>query len=145
MSFAALADTFSASPSGPITAIPYAALLGVHYEIAGAEVTLSVPFERALVGQPSPPRLHGGAVAGMLELAAAAQVVLALKDERPLPEIAPVNVTVDYLRAGQPERTFIAARIVRLGRRIANVNVEAWQADRDRPIAAAHTNLIIRR
>ena len=50
----------------------------------------------------------------------------------------PIDVTVDYLRSGRPVDTYARAQIKRLGRRVANVHVEAWQEARDRPIAALH-------
>lgn len=145
MSFDALAVAMAEADSGPIAAVPYAGLLGAEYRIDGDEVTLVAPFQKALIGTPSPARLHGGAVAGLMELAATAQMIHALREEETLPTIAPVNVTVDYLRGGQTETTYAAARIVRMGRRIANVNVEAWQEDRNRPIAAAHMNVMLKR
>ena len=52
---------------------------------------------------------------------------------RPLPKT--IDLTVDYLRPGQPRDAFAAARIVRSGRRYASVHVEAWQEDRGRLFA----------
>ena len=57
--------------------------------------------------------------------------------------IKPINVTVDYLREGALEDSFAEAFIMRMGRRVANVRVEAWQGERKRLIAAAHMNLLI--
>jgi len=57
----------------------------------------------------------------------------------------PVNVTVQYMRGGIYHDTFAAARVTRLGKRVANVEAHAWQTDRDRPIAAAQMNLLLRR
>jgi acyl-coenzyme A thioesterase PaaI-like protein len=33
--------------------------------------------------------------------------------------------------------------VVKQGRRVANVRVEAWQGDPDRPVAAAHAHFIL--
>ncbi|MEE4349763.1 MAG: PaaI family thioesterase [Pacificimonas sp.] len=145
MSFDALAAAMADEPEGAVESIPYARLLGARYRIQGDAVELVAPFKSALIGSPVPPRLHGGAVAGLMELGAVAQLIHTLREEERLPTIKPVNVTVDYLRGGQPEDTVIGARIVRLGRRIANMNVEAWQGDPDKPIAAAHMNIMLGR
>jgi uncharacterized protein (TIGR00369 family) len=114
---------------------PYAALLGLRRD---GDVMV-MPFQVPLIG--SPGRLHGGAVAGLMEIAAnvAVRDVLAGADAA----LKPVNVTVDYLREGAPEDTFAQAIIQRMGRRVANVRVEAWQGDRGRLIAAARTNILI--
>jgi acyl-coenzyme A thioesterase PaaI-like protein len=100
-----------------------------------------MPFQYLLIG--SPGRLHGGTVAGLMEIAAIFAVRDALAGEAAL--LKPVNVSVDYLREGAPEDTFAEAIIQRLGRRVANVRVEAWQSDRTRLIAAARTNMLILR
>lgn len=114
---------------------PYAAMLGLRRE----GPVLVMPFQVALIG--SPGRLHGGAVAGLMEIAANFAVREALGGEEA--QLKPVNVTVDYLREGAPEDTSAEAVIQRIGRRVANVRVEAWQADRSRLIAAARMNILI--
>jgi acyl-coenzyme A thioesterase PaaI-like protein len=59
------------------------------------------------------------------------------------PQLKPINITVQYLAAGKSRTSFAVGRITRLGRRNANVTVEAWQDDRDRPIATAVMNILI--
>jgi acyl-coenzyme A thioesterase PaaI-like protein len=78
-----------------------------------------------------------------MEIAAGIAVRDALADDSA--RMKPVNVTVDYLREGAPEDCFAEAIIMRLGRRVANVRVEAWQGDRTRLIAAARMNMLILR
>jgi uncharacterized protein (TIGR00369 family) len=114
---------------------PYAAMLGLRREGS----VLVMPFQYLLIG--SPGRLHGGTVAGLMEIAANLVVREALGDEPA--QLKPVNVTVDYLREGAPEDTHAEAIIQRMGRRVANVRVEAWQSDRSRLIAAARMNILI--
>lgn len=116
---------------------PYATLLGLRRE----GTALVMPFQYLLIGAPG--RLHGGTVAGLMEMAANIAVRDALGGEPAL--LKPINVTVDYLREGAPEDTFAEAFIQRIGRRVANVRVEAWQSDRARLIAAARTNILILR
>ena len=116
---------------------PYAAMLGLRVE----GQVLVMPFGVHLIG--SPGRLHGGSLAGLMEIAANFAVRRALAGEEAT--IKPINVTVDYLREGAMEDSFAEATIMRMGRRVANVRVEAWQADRARLIAAARMNLLIAR
>ena len=116
---------------------PYATMLGLVRSDAG----FTMPFGVHLIG--SPGRLHGGAVAGLMEIAANVCVRDAVDD--PGTSLKPVNVTVDYLREGRMEDTHAEAFILRLGRRVANVRVEAWQGDRNRLIAAARMNVLVLR
>ncbi len=113
---------------------PYATRLGLRVEGS----TLVMPFSPTLIGAPG--RLHGGTIAGLLELASLSAVLRAVEAGV---QAKPINVTVDYLREGRPEDTRAEATILRLGRRIANVRAEAWQGARDRPIAAARLNILL--
>ncbi|WP_448586420.1 PaaI family thioesterase [Thermaurantiacus sp.] len=113
---------------------PYATRLGLRIEGSA----LVMPFSPTLIGAPG--RLHGGTIAGLLELASLSAVLRAVEAGV---QAKPINVTVDYLREGRPEDTRAEATILRLGRRIANVRAEAWQGARDRPIAAARLNILL--
>ena len=104
----------------------------------GARVTM--PFADGLNGRPG--FLHGGAIAGLLENTAWVAVLDALPEGA---KIKPISVTVDFLRGGDSVETFAEAEIVRLGRRIANVLVTAWQDDRAKPIATANLKMMIER
>ena len=119
---------------------PYAELLRLRAETDEHGAPLFVmPFHDDVVGRPG--YLHGGAIAGLLEFAAFMTLRQALGDRSA--EMKPINVTVDYMRGGQPRDTFAAATIERLGGRIANVEAQAWQKDRSEPIAAAQMNFLL--
>ncbi|MEC8178878.1 MAG: PaaI family thioesterase, partial [Pseudomonadota bacterium] len=60
-------------------------------------------------------------------------------------QLKPINITVQFLAAAKKEPLFAKARITKLGRRSANVTVEAWQEERDRPRASAVMNVMIAR
>ncbi len=135
------AATLRSQHHGRLDMLPYAALLGLDFERDDSEVRLRMPYADALIG--SPGRLHGGSIAGMLEIAGLAAVLLALPDDGRTPRLRPVTVTVDFMREGVQQDTFAAAEITRLGRRIVNVSSRAWQYDRGRPIAAANINFLL--
>lgn len=120
---------------------PYAQLLGVRLEQDddGAPV-LVMPFGDQALGRPG--FLHGGAIGGLLEVTAIATLKATLDADV---TIKPINLTVDYMRGGREAETRAAATIRRLGTRIANVDVHAWQDDRDRPIAAARLTFLLKR
>jgi acyl-coenzyme A thioesterase PaaI-like protein len=120
----------------------YARSLGitVQGEDAGMPV-LTVTFGPMVEGRPQ--HFHGGATAGLLETAGYAALRTALLAAGRDPQLKPINITVQYLAAGKSKASFAVGRITRLGRRNANVAVEAWQDDRSRPIATAVMNILM--
>lgn len=107
----------------------------------GGMPVLSVEFGSMVEGRPQ--HFHGGATAGLLETAGYAALRTALLAAGRDPELKPINITVQYLAAGKSKPSFAVGRITRLGRRNANVAVEAWQDDRTRPIATAVMNILM--
>ncbi len=120
---------------------PYAQLLGLRIDDSDGECRLVMPFTDDVVGRPG--YLHGGAIAGLLEFAAFTTLARAIGDEAV--GMKPITVTVDFLRGGSGYDTFAAARIQRLGSRMANVEATAWQSDRATPIASARLNFLLER
>jgi uncharacterized protein (TIGR00369 family) len=120
---------------------PYAELLGLRTERGpDGELLWVMPFREEVVGRPG--FLHGGAIAGLLEFAALGTLYEALG---PGSTARPINVSVDFMRAGTDHDTVAAAVVTRLGKRVANVEAHAWQQERAKPIAAARMNLLVRR
>ncbi|MEW6598586.1 MAG: PaaI family thioesterase [Pseudomonadota bacterium] len=123
-----------------IAGIPYARYLGVKAELAGDEMTAILPYADLLIGNPTLPALHGGVLGAFMEMTAVAQIALLQKAAR---QPRTIGVTVEYLRSGRPVATYARAQIKRLGRRIANVEVEAWQETRSAPIALLHGRFLL--
>lgn len=121
---------------------PYAAALGVERCAGDGPPVLLMPFADDVVGRPG--FLHGGAIAGLLELAALAALEDGLAAEGGA-SITPVSVTVDFMRGGRDKPTFAAGIVTRLGKRMANVDATAWQDDRAQPIARARMNYLLER
>jgi uncharacterized protein (TIGR00369 family) len=122
---------------GLLDAWPYARFLGVRLEAGSAGPVAVLPFAPRLIGNPILPALHGGVVASFLELAALARLDAAGRRART------IDITVDYLRPARPVTFYAQARILKLGRRAANLAVEAWQEDRDSPVAALRGHFMI--
>lgn len=120
--------------------VPYARFLGIQLEARGEELTFILPRKEDNIGNPTLPALHGGAVAGFMEQSALVFLLLAMGEPR-LPKT--IDFTIDYLRAGHFRDTFAECRVTRLGRRVANVNIEAWQVRRDDPIAIARAHFLL--
>jgi uncharacterized protein (TIGR00369 family) len=120
--------------------IPYARFLGMRAEIAGDEMTAILPYSEKLIGNPLLPALHGGVTGAFMEMTAMAQLSVSERRES-LPR--PIGVTVEYLRSGKPVTTYARAQVKKVGRRIANVSVEAWQETRAAPIATLHAHFLL--
>lgn len=120
--------------------IPYINYLGISFETVSDELIAKLAFKHELIGNPSLPALHGGVIGGFLETAAIVQVARESKI-RILPKT--IDITIDYLRSGRPLDTFARATITKHGRRVANVQVIAWQDDPEKPIAAAHGHFLL--
>ncbi len=124
-----------------IEAVPFVTFLGIGLSRgAGGEIVATLRPSPHVVGNPTIPALHGGAIASLLEMAAIA-VVLWEQEPEVLPR--PVTLTYDYLRSARPAELSATARIVRRGRRVCTVRAEAWQEDRARPVAAANATLLL--
>ena len=126
--------------SAALARIPYASFLGVRAELKGDELTLVLPYSEHLVGNPLLPALHGGVVGALMELTAITQLAISSKSET---FAKTIDIGVDYLRSGKPIDTYARARVVKIGRRIANVQAEAWQNERSQPIAAMHGHFLV--
>ncbi|MES2035276.1 MAG: PaaI family thioesterase [Pseudomonadota bacterium] len=120
--------------------IPYAQFLGMRIELAGDEMTAILPFGQHIVGNPVLPAIHGGVLGAFMEMTALAQLLLTEGTARQ-PRV--IDVSIEYLRSGRPLTTYARAEIKKVGRRIANVHVEAWQDKRAAPIAALRGHFLV--
>ncbi len=129
-----------------IEGIPYLRFLGIRLDVRGDELTVILPYNRHFIGNPDIPALHGGVTASLLEITATVdlclkRLALDIKNgDKPLePQeiVLPktISFSVDYLRGGAPKDSFAKAKINRMGRRYASVQVEAWQDERTRLFA----------
>jgi uncharacterized protein (TIGR00369 family) len=119
---------------------PYALGLGFFVDrMEGAVPVLACDFSARVVGRQG--FWHGGALSGLLEMAALSAVRAALGAEAG--RLKPVNVSIQFMRGGVDKRTYAAGRIVRMGRRLVNVTAEAWQDDRTRLLATAQLHVMI--
>jgi len=120
--------------------IPYARFLGVRVELHGDEMTAVLPYSQHIIGNPTLPALHGGVIGAFMEMTAVLQLSIVEAQQR---QPKTVDVNIDYLRSGRPQDTYARALIKKAGRRIANVQVEAWQETRAAPIAALHGHFLL--
>lgn len=121
--------------------VPYVRFLGMRVELAGDEMTAVLPFERKLIGNPMLPAIHGGVIGAFMEMTALAQLTL-VQPGRRVPKT--IDVTIEYLRSAGPKDIYARAILRKVGRRVANVQVEAWQDSRAKPVAGLTGHFLLR-
>ncbi|OLF54966.1 PaaI family thioesterase [Pseudomonas chlororaphis] len=117
--------------------IPYARLIGIECSRQGDELLFRLPANPDNIGNPLLPALHGGVIAGFMELAAALHLLI-YTGAPGVPKI--IDFSLDYLRAGQFRDTYARCQVGRQGRRVANVAITAWQSRMEEPIATARAH-----
>jgi uncharacterized protein (TIGR00369 family) len=120
---------------------PYVRFLGFKAELAGDELTAILPFAEHLVGNTYIPALHGGVIGAFLEMTALAQLFIV---QPPGPRPKTIDVTIEYLKPGRAQTSYARAEVRKIGRRIANVHVDAWQEDPTQPFAALRGHFLLR-
>jgi acyl-coenzyme A thioesterase PaaI-like protein len=125
-----------------IDLIPYAGFLGLSAALDGDELVTTMRYGGHLIGNPALPALHGGTLGALLESAAIFEL-LSHAETSVLPKT--ITLTIDYLRSGAPVDTHARGIVTRRGRRVTNVRMEAWQADRKSPVATAHAVFLVMR
>ncbi|GJL86493.1 MAG: thioesterase [Minwuia thermotolerans] len=125
-----------------LDSIPYMKFLGLVVEPDTAGPICRMPGSDHIIGNPVLPAIHGGVVGALLESTAIMHIMWS-HESLHVPKI--INLTVEYLRSARVVDTYAQAIITKQGRRIANMRVEAWQADRAKPVAAAHAHFLLPR
>jgi len=123
-----------------LAAIPYVRFLGMTAQLAGDEMTAILPFSRHLIGNTVLPALHGGVLGAFMEMTALTELSIREPLRR---QPRTIDVTIEYLRPGRALTTYARAEVRKIGRRIANVHVEAWQELRDSPVAALRGHFLL--
>ncbi|WP_339504722.1 PaaI family thioesterase [Pseudomonas sp. RL_105y_Pfl2_101] len=123
-----------------LASIPYAQLIGVECTRQGDDLLFHLPANKDNIGNPLLPAIHGGVIAGFMELAAAVHLLIATGTPG-VPKI--IDFSLDYLRTGQFRDTYAKCQVWRQGRRVANVAITAWQDVEAEPIATARAHFKI--
>jgi uncharacterized protein (TIGR00369 family) len=119
-----------------ISAIPYSQALDMQmHEVGDGVAVISMPYAKALVGDPKTGVIHGGAVSALMDTCGGAAVMC---HPEALAGTATIDLRIDYMRAATPgQRITARAECYHVTRSVAFVRAEAWDEDRARPVAAA--------
>lgn len=121
---------------------PYADALGIDIDHdEDGNPVLFFDYSDRVAGRPG--FLHGGAMSGLMEMAAVAALRAEMERRGETMRLKPVNVQVEFMRGGTQQVTYALGNVTRAGRRVALVNAEAWQDDRKKPIALAQMKILL--
>jgi uncharacterized protein (TIGR00369 family) len=122
------------------TSIPYVDYLDIRAASDTEPPLFRLPHQDKLIGNPELPALHGGVIAGFAETAATLHLIRSLRGAK-FPKS--IDFSIDYLRSGRPLESFARCEVVRVGSRVALVQVRCWQQAPDEPIAVARGHFLL--
>jgi uncharacterized protein (TIGR00369 family) len=121
-------DALDASISaGVATLVPHNRALGIRFvEARSGSITLALPYDERLVGDPTTRVLHGGAITTLMDATCGIAVFIALKEAI---QIATLDLRIDYLKPALPDNEVHArAHCFKVTRNVAFVRCETFHA-----------------
>ena len=117
--------------------IPHTHLLGIRLEhIDGEELTMRLPYQQDLVGDPDTGILHGGALTVLLDQTLG---MSAICSDSLKPSVTPtLDLRIDHLGVAPAGQDILAtAKVYKTTRKILFIEGVAYCESRDKPIARA--------
>jgi uncharacterized protein (TIGR00369 family) len=119
-----------------MAAIPHATDLGMELVgIENGEATITMPYDKRLIGDPDTGVIHGGAVAALMDSCCGAAVMSHPTNPA---ATATIDLRVDYMRAATPGQMLsTTATCYHMTRSVAFVRAIAVDEDTQNPVAMA--------
>ncbi|RFP90352.1 PaaI family thioesterase [Rhodobacteraceae bacterium 63075] len=119
-----------------IQAIPHSSALGMELtEIGDGFARIEMPYAKHLVGDPETGVIHGGAVSALMDTCCGAA---AMSHPSSPAGTATIDLRIDYMRPAASGQTLVTeATCYNITRSVAFVRAEAFDDDRDNPVAMA--------
>ena len=105
--------------------IPFNKFLGIEIDDAKEGwVRLSLPYRTDYIGDASRPALHGGVISTLIDTCGgfAVWTTMSLEDR-----VSTIDLRVDYLSPGAPDKLIADGTVVRVGNRVGVVDVRVFQ------------------
>ncbi|MGB0908293.1 MAG: PaaI family thioesterase [Maricaulaceae bacterium] len=122
-------------------ATPHAREIGIKFVAVDiGRATLSLDYNKNLIGDPKTKVVHGGAVTTLLDQACG---LAALAGFEAPTAAATLNLSIDYMRAAKPGEAIIAeAHCYKTTRHVAFVRAIAHDGDDENPVAMAQATFM---
>ena len=119
-----------------ISALPHSLALGMEVDFLEAGTAeIGMPYSDKIIGDPVTGVVHGGAVSALMDTCCGAAVMSHPSNPA---GTATIDLRIEYLRAASPgERIVTRATCYHVTRSVAFVRAQAWDADRENPVATA--------
>lgn len=105
--------------------IPFNKFLGLKVgSLSAGRCVLLLPWRDELTGDPFRPAVHGGVLSMLVDTAGGLACFSQLMNRSD--RVSTVDLRVDYLRPGAPTDLSCAARVVRMGNRVAVARMEVF-------------------
>lgn len=119
-----------------IELIPHSKALGMAIqEIGDGVAVIAMPYDARFVGDPETGVMAGGAVSALMDTCGGASV---MSHPAAPAGTATIDLRIEYMRGATPGQTITArAECHHITRSVAFVRAQAFDADRDHPVATA--------
>jgi uncharacterized protein (TIGR00369 family) len=121
-------DALDASISeGVVRLVPHNHALGIRFvEAKSGSITLALPYDEKLVGDPTTRVIHGGAITTLMDATCGIAVFIKIKEAI---QIATLDLRIDYLKPALPDMEVHArAQCFKVTRNVAFVRCETFHA-----------------
>ncbi|SDE51334.1 uncharacterized domain 1-containing protein [Paracoccus isoporae] len=119
-----------------IEALPFARALGMRLDrLDNGEAEISMGWNEEFIGDPRSGVIHGGVISALMDTCSGAAV---LSHATAPKSTATIDLRIDYMRGATPgQRLTATARCYHVTRSVAFVRTQAFDDDRDQPVATA--------
>lgn len=120
---------------------PHGAMLGIKFvAIDFGRATLSLPYNKKLIGNTETKVLHGGVITTLLDQTSGLAAISSFEE---MMAVATLDLRIDYMRAAEPGKTIIAeAHAYKTTKHIAFVRGIAHEGDVNDPVATAQASFM---
>lgn len=134
--------------------IPFCKSLGLKFSLDGGKVEVRFRREDFMLGNVKHKVLHGGVTASVLDSIAGIAILCRMAELNPKPDvvtqlkefgrISTIDLRIDYIEPANAEAFVATADVLRVGNRVANVQMRMVAADDGRVLATGSAAFALR-